>query len=375
MMAIATVMFSSQTTALTFIGQEYGSRLLRNFLADARNQLAFGTYISTFVYALMVLRTIHKDPDDAPVPHLAISFGILLAMAGLGVLIYSMYHISRFLQSSTIIDYAAKDLDSTIRRLTGEPGAPASHRADPPCAEGAGLPIPAPADGYIQYVRVRRLLDLCRKADCRLCIHRRVGDFVVAGMPLASLFCAPARAEYVIAQITDTIVLGPQPNIEQDLRYAVNQLVQIALRAASTDRNDILTISMCIDRMAGALCLLARRAPAPEEWRDDAGAPRVFAGSAGFAEAVDTFVRPLRELREISPTLAVHLLTMVGIVIRCAEREADRRLLNREADLIFREAEARIDSAAGREEMARAYEAVGRAVESRLEDPLLTRGS
>jgi uncharacterized membrane protein len=266
-------------------------------------------------------------------------------------------------------------LDSTIRRLTGEPGAPASHRADPPCAEGAGLPIPAPADGYIQYVRERRLVDLCRKADCCLRIHRRVGDFVVAGMPLASLFCTPAPAEHVIAQIRDTIVLGPQPNIEQDLRYAVNQLVQIALRAASTDRNDILTINMCIDRMAGALCLLARRVPAPEEWRDDAGVPRVFAGSAGFAEAVDTFVRPLRELREISPTLAVQLLTMVGIVTRCAEREADRRLLNREAELIFREAEARIDSAAGREEVTRAYEAVGRAVESRLEDPILTRDS
>jgi uncharacterized membrane protein len=371
MMAIATVMFSSQTTALTFIGQEYGSRLLRNSLADARNQVAFGIYISTFIYALMVLRTIHKDPDDASVPHLAISFGILLAMAGLGVLIYSMYHISQFLQSSTIINYAAKDLESTIRRLTGEPGAPASHRADTPCVEGAGIPIPAPADGYVQYVGERRLLGLCRNADCRLHIHRRVGDFVVEGTPLASLFGTPAPAERVIAQIRNTIVLGPQPSIEQDLRYAVNQLVQIALRAASTDRNDIFTISMCIDRMAGALCLLARRAPAPEEWRDAAGVLRVFTGSAGFAEALDTFVRPLRELKEISPSSIAQLLSMVGIAARCVQREEDRDLLRREAELIFESADARIDSPAGRQRVARAYDDACRALEPRLRDPAL----
>jgi uncharacterized membrane protein len=282
MIAISTVMFSSQTTALTFIGQEYGSRLLRNFLADPRNQLAFGTYISTFVYALMVLRTIHKDPDDAPVPHLAVSFGILLAMAGLGVLIYSMYHISRFLQSSTIINYAARDLDATIRRLTGEPGSPPPPRAEWPAADFSRVTIPAPADGYIQYVKDHRLVNLCRQADCRVVLHRRVGDFVVEGSPLATLFTSVSPPDLVLAQIAATIVLGPQPNIEQDLRYAVNQLVQITLRAISPDRNDLLTATMCVDRMEGALCLLARRNPAPQVRYDGTGAPRLSMQDAGL---------------------------------------------------------------------------------------------
>ena len=373
MMAIATVMFSSQTTALTFIGQEYGSRLLRNFLADARNQVAFGIYISTFVYALMVLRTIHKDPDDAPVPHLAISFGILLAMAGLGVLIYSMYHISRFLQSSTIIDYAARDLEGTIRRLTGERGSQASSRAEWSRPESPGLPVPAPGDGYVQYVKERRLLGLCRQYDCRALLNRRVGDFVVAGIPLATLFARSSAHESLIGQVAAMIVLGPQPNIEQDLRYAVNQLVQITLRAVSPDRNDILTATMCIDRMGAALCLLAQRVPAPEVWTDEVGNPRLLLPAVGLADALDTFTRPLREIREISPTLVVRLLTMVGLVTRRAEREADRRLLKREAELIFRETEARIDSSTGRQEAARAYDEVCRAVESRLEDPLLSQ--
>lgn len=367
MMAISTVMFSSQTTALTFIGQEYGSRLLRNFLADARNQLAFGTYISTFVYALMVLRTIHKDPDDAPVPHLAVSFGIFLAMAGLGVLIYSMYHISRFLQSSTIITYAARDLEVTIRRLTGPPGAEASPGADWPATARSGIAVTAPIDGYVQYVKERRLVSLCRQTDSQIRIKHRIGDFVVAGTELATLSGLPSLDRSFVKRIADTIVLGPQPNIEQDIRYAVNQLVQIALRAATPDRNDILTVNMCIDRMGGALCLLARRQPSPVVRCDEAGIPRVSLRRAGFGDAVDTFVRPLRELRETSPSLLAQLLAMVRIVAQCADREEDRALLSQEAGLIAEAAQLRIDTAGGRELVTRAYDDARRALDLPVE--------
>jgi uncharacterized membrane protein len=201
MMAISTVMFSSQTTALTFIGQEYGSRLLRNFLADPRNQLAFGTYVSTFVYALMVLRTIHKDPDDAPVPHLAVSFAILLAMVSLGLLIYSMYHISRFLQASTIVDYAARDFEATVRRLTEERDMPASNDAparpaehDPSQSEFAGAMLIAERSGYIQRIHEGRLLKLCCDADAKARLRHRVGDFVVAGTAVGDVSLRQAAA-------------------------------------------------------------------------------------------------------------------------------------------------------------------------------------
>ncbi|MCE3222016.1 MAG: hypothetical protein K0S58_196 [Nitrospira sp.] len=362
MMAIATVMFSSQTTALTFIGQEYGSWLLRNFLGDARNQLAFGTYISTFVYALMVLRTIHKEPDGAPVPHLALSFAIFLAMAGLGVLIYSMYHTSRFLQSSTIINYAAKDLTDTIRRLTTPSGGQTSPPAEwfpPDCT---GLPVPAPSDGYVQYVKERRLITLCRQSRGRIILNRQAGDFVMAGAPLAVFFAQPAPADSLLAQIAGTIVLGPQPDIEQDLRYAFNQLVQIALRAASPDRNDVLTANMCVDRMGAALCLLAQRDPAQEVRCDDAGAPRVLARRIGFPEAVDCCVSPLRDSREPSGPLLLHILEVLGVIGGCVRREEDRPVLRREAEFLAETAAALAPTESARERIVQRYEDVCRAL-------------
>ena len=371
MMAVSTVMFSSQTTALTYIGQEYGSRLLRNFLADSRNQIAFGTYISTFVYALMVLRTIHKDPDDAPVPHLAVSFGIILAMASLGVLIYSMYHISRFLQASTIITYAANDLDNSIIRLTAEPGIRRPDRAfadgteapASPVFDFTGAPLLAESSGYIQRVKAVRLVRLCRNAGCRIRIDRQVGDFIMAGTAVGAVAGkAPIDAE-LLKQIRRTIDVGPQPSIEQDLGYAANQLVQVALRAASTDRNDSLTAVMCIDRMGSALCLLARREPPDSIVRDTDGIPRLKLKPAGFADMVDICYRPLREYRDASPSLVVHMLKTLRAVADCAERQEDRIALRREAILVAEAGCEQTANRAGREMIARTYEEVSRALD------------
>jgi uncharacterized membrane protein len=364
MMAISTVMFSSQTTALTFIGQEYGSRLLRNFLADTRNQIAFGTYISTFVYALMVLRTIHKDPDNAPVPHLAVSFGILLAMAGLGVLIYSMYHISRFLQSSTIIDYAAKDLQATIHRLTGDASAPESGCAAWPLGDSPGFPLLAPTDGYLQYVKELRLVHISRLNGCRVHINRRIGDFIVAGTTIATVSGATTLDASVRRQIIETIVLNTQPSIEQDLRYAVNQLVQIALRAASTDRNDILTAGMCVDRMGAALCLLARRSPPSAVRCDEDGIPRLMMEPSGFAEAVDTFIRPISEFKDSTPSLTVCLLGMAGTVAGCLGREDDRTALRQEVDWMVKTVRDRIGNGPAWTRIEHAHETARKALDS-----------
>ena len=362
MMAIATVMFSGQTTALTFIGQEYGSWLLRNFLADRRNQLAFGTYISTFVYALMVLRTIHKDPDGAPVPHLALSLAIVLAMAGLGLLIYSMYHISRFLQSSTIINYAARDLADTIRRLTLPAGSKTSRAPAWPAPDSTGLPVPAPTDGYVQYVNEGKLMTLCRQGEGRVVLTRRVGEFVIAGAPLALLFVQTAPAPSLVADIAATIVLGEQPDIEQDLRYAFNQLVQVALRASSPDRHDVLTANMCVDRMGAGLCMLARRDPVHDVLCDSAGAPRVLTRGMTFSDAVDWCISPFRETREPSIPLLIHILETLGVVGGCVRREEDRQVLYREAQSLAETAAAQALTDSSRERINQMYQNVGRSL-------------
>ncbi|MDV2993798.1 MAG: hypothetical protein N4J56_003452 [Chroococcidiopsis sp. SAG 2025] len=114
--SVAATAFSITIVALQLAASNYSPRLLRNFMQDTGNQLVLGTFIGTFIYCLLVLRTVRGDGDDYDsfVPQLAVTVGILLALASIGVLIFFIHHASTIIQASHIIMEASHDLHQAI---------------------------------------------------------------------------------------------------------------------------------------------------------------------------------------------------------------------------------------------------------------------
>ncbi|MGH7092949.1 MAG: DUF2254 family protein, partial [Stellaceae bacterium] len=76
---VAGTVFSITIAALSLAAGQMGPRLLRNFTRDRGNQITLGVFLSTFSYALMVLRSVRSQSEGDFVPHLSLSVGILLA--------------------------------------------------------------------------------------------------------------------------------------------------------------------------------------------------------------------------------------------------------------------------------------------------------
>lgn len=72
MITVASTAFSITIVALTLASNQFGPRLLRGFMRDRGNQLVLGTLLSTFVYSLLVLRSVRGDAASPFVPHLSI---------------------------------------------------------------------------------------------------------------------------------------------------------------------------------------------------------------------------------------------------------------------------------------------------------------
>ena len=73
-------------------------------------------------------------------------------------------------------------------------------------------------------------------------------------------------------------MLGSQQTPYQDVEFAVNQLVEVAVRALSPSVNDPFTATACVDHLGAALCRLAgRKIPSPYR-RDPDGQVRVTDG-------------------------------------------------------------------------------------------------
>ena len=61
MIGVAATVFSITIAAVAYASGNYGPRLLTNFMEDRGNQLSLATFIATFVYALIVLRSVRGE--------------------------------------------------------------------------------------------------------------------------------------------------------------------------------------------------------------------------------------------------------------------------------------------------------------------------
>ena len=80
MIGVAGTTFSVTIAAVVYASGQYGPRLLSNFMSDRGNQVTLGTFIATFLYSLVVVRTI-RSPGETPgepgfVPQLAVLVGV-----------------------------------------------------------------------------------------------------------------------------------------------------------------------------------------------------------------------------------------------------------------------------------------------------------
>ncbi len=105
-------------------------------MADRGNQFVLGVFVATFLYSLLVLRSIRvRDGGSGNyfVPHLAVNVAMLLAVLAIGVLVYFIHHISDSVQIWTLARQVRTDLLGVVDRLyperIGEP--PGTSRTPP----------------------------------------------------------------------------------------------------------------------------------------------------------------------------------------------------------------------------------------------------
>ncbi len=352
MITITGLVFSLTLVALSLTSSQFGPRLLRNFMRDTSNQLVLGTFVATFLYCLLVLRTIRREDETLFVPHISVTIGVALSIASMVVLIYFIHHISVSIQADEIISRVNNDLLAGIDRLFPEKFGTNDAPKTPPsqCEIGGGSgmptgfnngaqPVAARSDGYIQYLDAERLLNLAKDQDFLLRLARRPGHYVVAGSTLSHVWPAEKLDEELAQQINDAFILGSQRTPSQDIEYAINQLVEVAVRALSPGINDPFTAMTCVDRLSTALRRIALREIPSALRYDEQGKLRVIAPSITFAGIVDAAFNQIRQYATQSPAVSIRLLEAIAAIIPAVKCPEDLATLKRHTQMIARSGE------------------------------------
>lgn len=295
MLTVAGTTFSITIAVLTLTASNYGPRLLRTFMQDRGNQCVLGTFVATFLYCLIVLRSISDIEDLRYVPHLSTTFSMLLAVLCVGVLIYFIHHIAISIQVATIVRNVGNELMETIRRVFPEAiGNDATEHDDllgerdvPPQFTYHSVPITATNSGYVQTVDNEALLRLTSKHDLVIEVRHRPGHFVVEGDPLVQAWPAERVNDAIHTHAKAAFTLGKQRTLIQDVEFGILQLEEIAVRALSPSLNDPYTAVNSLDQLSIALCTLAERS-FPGRYRyDDQHRLRIIATPVTFEHLLD----------------------------------------------------------------------------------------
>ncbi|MEW6117453.1 MAG: DUF2254 domain-containing protein [Nitrospirota bacterium] len=343
MITVAGVVFSITIVALTLASQQFGPFLLRNFMRDAGNQIVLGTFIATFIFCLLTLRTVRGTDTVNFVPQLSVTAGVLLALLSLGVLIYFIHHVSAFIQASNIISVVSRDLEEAIDRLFPEKlGHGAEYlRAEeqweiPERFEAESGPITVRECGYIKAIDNDALLGAAREHDVVIRLMKRPGDFVAGNDVIAMVWPAAEVNDSVARAINDSFVIGAQRTATQDAEFVVSQIVEVAVRALSPGINDPFTAVICIDHLGAGLRRLAGRAiPSPLRYDDDKTL-RIIAHPMTFADMVAAAFDQIRHYGRANATVTRRLLETIASIAPHIRREEDRSALLRQSEMIER---------------------------------------
>jgi uncharacterized membrane protein len=140
----------------------------------------------------------------------------------------------------------------------------------------------------------------------------RVGDFVLPGAPLATVWPADALDDAVTRTVRAALVLGPERTLQADVAFGFQQLSDIAVKALSPGINDPTTATICVDRLGALLVHLANRVGPNEVRSGQDGSVRLVLPGPSFARLVGIAFDPIRHYGASDPTVAEHLLATLG---------------------------------------------------------------
>lgn len=358
MITVAGTVFSVTIAAVVYASGEYGPRLLSNFMRDRGNQITLGTFIATFLYCIIVLRTVRSPEESgaaAFVPNLAVLVALLLAVCSVGVLIFFIHHVPQRIHINSVIeDIGRRLLHEVDRRFpsmigTADPDAVETEASDRLEPDGSPREVGARGTGYIQLIDEDLLMRTATDFDLVCRIRYRPGDFVHEGRTLLELWPAERCDDACIGQLQGAFALGAQRTALQDLRFLIDELVEIADRALSPGINDPFTAVTCMDWLGAALSDLGRRKLPEPLRRDGAGMVRVIAHPLDFAALLERSFGALLQHAGTSTIAALHYLHTLGEIAADCDNADRRALLARWVDRIaFKANEALLDHDARR---------------------------
>jgi uncharacterized membrane protein len=273
MIALTAIVFSLTFVMVQFSATAYSPRLVLWIARDPVVSHAIGVFTATFLYALAALVWVDRD-GSGRVPLAGIwVVGFLLiisVMMFIGLVQrVGMLQVNRMLiftgdQGREVVENLYPPIDTLPSPDSAElPRSPCLqtllHHGDP---------------RFVQAANISRLVDIASKFGCIIELMVTVGDAVLDSVPIMRVYGAGAAIPE--QTLRPAITFGSERTFQQDPKYAIRLLVDIAIKALSPAVNDPTTAVQALDQIEDLLIRLGRRRLEIGAFRDSKGNLRLL---------------------------------------------------------------------------------------------------
>jgi uncharacterized membrane protein len=144
----------------------------------------------------------------------------------------------------------------------------------------------------------------------------------------------------------------------QDPVFAIDQLVEIAIRALSPAVNDTFTALTCIDWLAAGLSQVSGRTLEEGVYRDRFGRVRLIESDPSYARMVNRAFDKVRQAATGMPAVIIRMLDALTNVMEQTTSPEQRRVLSRQAEMIFQSAQETVPDANDRDDIEMRFQRV-----------------
>jgi uncharacterized membrane protein len=342
MIGVAGTVFSVTLVALTLAASQFGPGIIKNFMYVRLNQVVLGSYISTYLFCLLVLNSIQDGNENNFIPSLSILVAILAAIVNIILLIVFIHQIAISIQADKVISDISKFISRQVETLfpekLGEEEIAADEMTDVSPVISAyrkSMPVKSPKSGYLQYIDEETLMELITTQKSLLLVHHRPGSFLVKDVEIGVLYSNADWKEDSLQELSGMFIIGKTKTSQQDLEFSIHQMVEIALRALSPGVNDPFTAVACIDNLTATMCYLAE-AKFPSKYRFDKEKNlRVVTDGSDFEGVLDAAFNQIRQSSAGNTAVIIRLMEALITIQKFTRHENHKSAVMQHAEMVF----------------------------------------
>jgi len=269
MIALTGIVFSLAFVMIQFSASTYSPRLVVWIEREPVISHALGIFTATFLYALAALVWVDRNRSGSvPVGSLLVMGALLLASMDMFM---RLIHLIGLLQINRMLIFTG-DRGRAVIETTyplRESEALAKESIDLSGLTCTQTLIHRGRPGSIQAVNASALVNSAAASAGIIEVAVAVGDTVIETMPVFRVYGAQQPIDE--QKLWDGIELGDERTFEQDPKYAIRLLVDIAIRALSPAINDPTTAVQALDQIEDLLTRLGQRNLEIGAYRDNKG--------------------------------------------------------------------------------------------------------